>query len=65
MAEPQIPTDGLNYLQSLMQTGQELMQQIEHALAAQTAAAQAAMKQAGEAAPWQPSAFFPQFGISA
>src|SRR5947209_13387359 len=63
MAEPQA-TDGLNYLQSLMQTGQELMQQFEHALAAQTAAAQAAMNQAGAASPWQPAAFFPGFGTS-
>ncbi len=60
MAEPQAP-DGLNYLQSLMQTGQELMQQFEHALAAQTAAAQAAMKQAGVSNPWQPNAFFQAF----
>jgi polyhydroxyalkanoate synthase len=59
MAETQIPTDGLNYLQSLMQTGQELMQQFEHAVAAQTAAAQAAVKQGGETGAWQPTAFFP------
>ena len=64
MAETQTPTDGLNYLQSLMQTGQELMQQFEHALAAQTAANEAAMKQAA-AAPLQPNAFFPGFGPGA
>jgi polyhydroxyalkanoate synthase len=69
MAESQTPQDGLNYLQSLMQTGQELMQQFEHALAAQTAATQAAMKQAGEPGGWQPGvwqpgAFFPAFGTS-
>jgi polyhydroxyalkanoate synthase subunit PhaC len=63
MAEPQAQ-DGLNYLQSLMQTGQELMQQFEHAMAAQTAAAQAAMKEAGAAAPWQPNAFFPGLAAS-
>jgi polyhydroxyalkanoate synthase len=45
-----------------MQTGQELMQQFEHALAAQTAAAQAAMNQAGAASPWQAGAFFPGLG---
>ncbi|MEA2759948.1 MAG: poly[(R)-3-hydroxyalkanoate] polymerase subunit PhaC [Methylobacteriaceae bacterium] len=65
MAESQTPTDGLNYLQSLMQTGQELMQQFEHALAAQTAAAQAAMTQAGAATPWQSAAFFSPPGASA
>jgi polyhydroxyalkanoate synthase subunit PhaC len=65
MAETQTPTDGLNYLQSLMQTGQELMQQFEHALAAQTAANEAAMKQAAAAAPLQPNAFFPSFGPGA
>ena len=65
MAESQIPTDGLNYLQSLMQTGQELMQQFEHALAAQTAAAQAAMNQVGAASPWQPGAFFTPLGTGA
>jgi polyhydroxyalkanoate synthase len=65
MAETQIPTDGLNYLQSLMQSGQELMQQFEHALAAQTAANEAAMKQAAAAAPLQPNAFFPSFGPGA
>jgi polyhydroxyalkanoate synthase len=64
MAEPQTPPNGLNYLQSLMQTGQELMQQFEHALAAQTAAAQAAMNQAGAASPWQAGAFFPGLGTS-
>src|SRR4051794_39357007 len=64
MAEPQVP-DGLNYLQSLMQTGQELMQQFEHALAAQTAANAAAVKQATAAAPLQPNAVFPAFGPGA
>jgi polyhydroxyalkanoate synthase len=64
MAESQMPPDGLNYLQSLMQTGQELMQQFEHALAAQSAAAQAAMNQAGAASPWQPAAFFSGLGTS-
>src|SRR5947209_678729 len=65
MAESQTPIDGLNYLQSLMQTGQELMQQFEHALAAQTAAAQAAMNQVGAASPWQPGAFFTPLGTGA
>jgi polyhydroxyalkanoate synthase len=65
MAETQIPTDGLNYLQSLMQSGQELMQQFEHALAAQTAANEAAMKQAAAAASLQPNALFPSFGSGA
>jgi polyhydroxyalkanoate synthase len=64
MAETQIPTDGLNYLQGLMQTGQELMQQFEHAVAAQTAAAKAAVDQAGATSPWQPAALFGGFGIS-
>ncbi|MEA2835021.1 MAG: poly[(R)-3-hydroxyalkanoate] polymerase subunit PhaC, partial [Methylobacteriaceae bacterium] len=64
MAETQIPTDGLNYLQSLMQTGQELMQQFEHAVAAQTAAAQAAVNQTAEAGAWQPGAFFPGLAAS-
>ena len=50
MAETQIPTDGLSYLQSLMQSGQELMQKFEHALAAQTAANEAAIRQAFESA---------------
>jgi polyhydroxyalkanoate synthase subunit PhaC len=65
MAETQIPTDGLSYLQSLMQSGQELMQKFEHALAAQTAANEAAMKQAAAAASLQPNAFFPSFGPGA
>ncbi|MBV8850811.1 MAG: hypothetical protein JOZ16_14645, partial [Methylobacteriaceae bacterium] len=65
MADTQTPADGLNYLQSLMQTGQELMQQFEHAVAAQTEATQAAMKQGGAAAPWQPNALFPGFGAGA
>ncbi|MEA2839823.1 MAG: poly[(R)-3-hydroxyalkanoate] polymerase subunit PhaC [Methylobacteriaceae bacterium] len=64
MAESQVPPDGLNYLQSLMQTGQELMQQFEQALAAQSAAAQAAMNQVGTANPWQPNALFPGLGTS-
>src|SRR3954452_10111814 len=64
MAETQIPTDGLNYLQGLMQTGQELMQQFEHAVAAQTAAAKAAVDQAGATSPWQPAALFGGFRIS-
>src|SRR4051794_34854425 len=56
MAETQIPTDGLNYLQGLMQTGQELMQQFAHAVAAQTAAAKAAGDRAGATSPWEPPA---------
>src|SRR5205809_8130389 len=45
-----VPT--LLWVQTLMQTGQELMQQFEHAVAAQTAAAKAAVDQAGATSPW-------------
>ncbi|GAC1329228.1 MAG: class I poly(R)-hydroxyalkanoic acid synthase [Beijerinckiaceae bacterium] len=60
MAQSKSPTDGPDYLQSLMQTGQELMQQFEKAVAAQTAAA----AQALSTQKWPPASFVPQADTS-